>query len=224
MNTNNIEKLSVSTYSKGSKNRLSYPYNYQPLEAGKTAPSFSVYRQCGILGEEFNHSFRNENFFSLPDFLDYGQPLVVLFSGAAARNVLHTKKLENLQDRIQQQGGKLLVLTPAAPKYIRRQSSHSSSLTVFHDGDNEIAESFGLYNEQNPLWQWVSGIDEEEETLPAFFVIAPDKTVTYRFVDFDFTLYRNNHFSSLYFIEEILDAVQQVSASVHQTELYQLVS
>ena len=224
MNTNIIEDLSLATSYKAGKRHLSYPYNYQPLESGKAAPVFSVHRQCGVLGDEFNHSFRNEALFSLTDFLDYGQPLVIFFSGAATRNLLQAKKLENLHQRIQQQGGKLLVLTPAAPKIIKRELSFSSSLTAFHDSDNEIAESFGLYNEQNPLWQWVSGIDEEEETLPAFYVLSPDKTVLYRFVDFNFTLYRNNHFSSLHFIDDMLDAVRQASGSFHRAELYQLVS
>lgn len=221
MNNNITEELSLATQS---ERNVLYPYNYQPLEAGKTAPSFFIHRHCGITGDEFTHSFRNEALFSLTDFLDYGHPLVIFFAGAAARSLLQAKKLEALQESIQRQGGKLLILTPAAPKHIRRQLSYSSPLTVFHDCDNEIAELFGLYNEQNPLWQWVSGIDEEEETLPAFYVVSPDTTIAYRYADFDFTLYRSHDSSSLHFIEEMLDAVRQTSASIYGTELYKLVS
>ncbi len=198
-------------------------YNYQPLVSGDIAPSFILSAQHGLINSFNGNISVRETIISLQDFIDYQQPLVILFLGVASRASLNVKRLETLQHSIQRQGGKLLILTPVEPKYIRRQLTNSS-LTIFHDKDNEIAEAFGLFNEQNPLWQWVSGIDEEEETLPAFYVIAPDRSISYQFIDFDFLLYRNNNYHSLHFINDLLDDVYKVSQQYHPQKAYKLVS
>ena len=199
-------------------------YQYQPLSAGNIAPSFTINTEHGLLSSCVGTSVTKETIISLQDFIDYGQPLVILFFGVASRAALDIKKLKILHRNIYRQGGKLLVLTPIEPKHLKRQLRDSHSLSIFHDKDNTIAEAFGLYDEQNPLWQWVSGVEKEEETLPAFYVIAPDRSVAYQYVDFDFVLYRNSNYQTMPFISELLEEVKKVSQQYHLQKTYQMVS
>ncbi len=197
-------------------------YQYQPLRLDETAPSFVLPFHQALITQG-NLTASRDTFISLHDFLDYGQPLVIFFTGSSTR-ALRPAAVEALQQKVQQQGGKLLVLSPAEPKHLRRQLKEASLLSVFQDKDNVIAEAFGLYNDQNPLWQWVSGIEEEEETLSAFYVIAPDRTVAYRFVDFDFKLYSSGNYGSLAFMGEMLESVYHTSQRYHPARRYKLVS
>ena len=218
------KELSFTSEYPSSIESESLPYNYKPLAAGDIAPSFTLSADGGLLSDIHSNSFSRERFISLHDFLDYGQPLLIFFSGAATRAALQAKQLEALQKKTEQRGGRLLILTPVALRHIKRQLKESGSLSVFHDRDNAIAEAFGLYNDQNPLWQWVSGIEEEEETLPGFYVIAPDRTITYRFVDFRFSLHSNSSYQPLAFMNELLEAVDNASRSYRQPERFSLVS
>ncbi len=224
MSVNTIAQQSMAANQLLTISDIGSRYQYQPLSAGNMAPSFTINTEHGLLSSCVGTSVTKETIISLQDFIDYGQPLVILFFGVASRASLHIKKLEILHRNIYRQGGKLLVLTPIEPKHIKRELRDSHSLSIFHDKDNSIAEAFGLYDEENPLWQWVSGIEKEEETLPAFYVIAPDGLVAYQYVDFDFILYRNSNYQTLHFISELLEEVKKVSQQYHLQKAYQMVS
>lgn len=199
-------------------------YGYQPLVTGNIVPSFTISTKQGLLSFCLGTSVTRESIISLQDFIDYGQPLVVLFLGFSTRAALSIARLELLQQQIQKEGGKLLVLTPIEQKHWKRYFKGSHSLSIFHDEDNTIAESFGLFDEQNPLWQWVSGIESEEEVLPAVYVIAPDRRIVYHHVDFDFVLSHNSDYGALHFTPQLLEAVHYIAQPYHPEKRYKLVS
>ena len=202
-----------------------FTYGYQPVTKGEIIPAFHLHSSNGIAKSFASGSLAREVYISLQDFLDHQQPLVIAFLGAPGQAAVHVEKLEALQADVQNNGGKLLVLTPIEPKYLRRKLKQSNTLTIFHDNDNTIAELFGLYEAQNPLWQWVSGIEEEEQSLPALYVIAPDRSVAYSHVDYSFNLFAGTGKQMQRYRSDLLDAVAAVSQQYHYVPLkYRLVS
>jgi len=63
------------------------------------------------------------------------------------------------------------------------------TLTVYYDIDNQLSEGFGLYQESNPLSDWISGINNDKASLPAIYVIDNQKEVIYRHVDYSLQLF-----------------------------------
>ncbi len=196
-------------------------YGYQPLAKGGCIPAFSLPSEAGIINA-LAPLLKRETLITLQDFLDYQQPLVIAFLGAPGQAAADILKLEKLGTGIQQCGGRLLVLTAIAPRHLRRQLRQSDTFTLFYDKDNTIAELFGLYDPQNPLWQWVSGIEEEEQVLPALYVAAPDRNITFSYVDYHFSLFTG---SMQHWHAGLLNAVQAVANQYcYQQATYRRVS
>lgn len=182
-------------------------YGYYPLIKGNTAPSFYLHNQDGIARHLASGSLANELVISLQDFLDYQQPLAIAFYNVAAGKAPDVKLLESLQADIQVMGGRLIILTSTPVKYFKRAVKHAGNLTIFYDRDNAIAELFGLYDAFNPLWQWVSGVEDNDLPLPAFYVVSPDRQIVYHHVDYTLETYKGDNFSQQPFIRELLTAV-----------------
>jgi len=82
-----------------------------------------------------------------------------------------------------------------------------------------------LYDIQNPLWQWISGIEEEEQSIPALYVIAPDSKVAFSYIDYNFNLFIDNSYPLQSISKELLDVVNELSVQYHyQPDAYKLVS
>lgn len=200
-------------------------YGYQPVATGETAPHFYLPVQLIITKHTITGSLAREAFVSLQDLLDYQQPLVFAFLGAPGQAAVSIYQLEKLHNAVQNSGGKLLIFTAVEPKYLRKQLKQSDTLNILYDKDNAIAELFGLYDIQNPLWQWVSGIEEEEQSLPALYVISPDSSILFSYVDYNFSLFAGNSYNLQTISKGLLNTIYEVSAQHHyQTEAYKLVS
>jgi len=158
--------------------------------------------QGGALG-----SLAKEVRISIEDFLDHQQPLVIVFIGMANNAVLDIRALKSLQADVRVMGGRLLVLSSIQPKYLRKLVKNQDNLTVFYDKDNAIAELFGLYDVANPLWQWISGVEEEDVAMPAFYVVAPDRQIVYHHIDYSLSVYTNEGYVARPFIRELLTSV-----------------
>lgn len=210
----------------GNSNNKLHHYGYQPLKAGNTAPSFFIPTSDGIATHLASGSLSRELSISLQDFLDNQQPLVVAFVGASNDHFPELGLLENLQSSIRQNGGSLLVLTNVEAKLLRRKIRNQNNLTIFHDKDNAIAELFGVYDYKNPLWQWVSGVDAEDESLPALYVVAPDREIVFSHVDYQFSFFKQYNYSSEPIIKNLLQQVASVAKQFQfrPAELYKKVS
>ena len=224
MNTLTSKKENLHIVSTTITPSKAYTYGYQPLETGKSVPYFQLPAQHAIT-KQFSGSLSREAFISLQDLLDDQQPLVIAFLGAPGQAAANIQQLEKMHIAIQEQGGKLIVLTAIEPKYLRRQLRQSNTLTIFYDEDNTIAELFGLYDVQNPLWQWVSGIEEEEQSIPALYVITPDSKVAFGYADYTFNLFTSDSKYLQSIKKELLDHVNELSLQYHYPQVsYKLVS
>ncbi|CAN5555701.1 hypothetical protein BH10BAC2_BH10BAC2_49970 [soil metagenome] len=127
---------------------------------------------------------------------------------------------ERLPQKVTLSGGRLLAITNlehAAP------GNAITSLDIFKDRRNAVAKAFGLYSPQNPLWNWVPGIEESETFLPAFYVIAPDKQIVYHHIDYNFSMFNDLNLLQNSFIQRLLESVEHTTNAYYPVS-YKLVS
>jgi peroxiredoxin len=142
----------------------------------------------------------------IQELLDYKHPIVLVFYEAQSYSEKVFAAIESLKVDVEVMGGKLILITHAFVKNIQEFSS-KNNITVYYDKSNEISETFGLYNPNNTLPSWISGIDDEQAILPAFYVIGADRRVTYHLVDFDVQLFNDPIFLENNFVRNLLSTV-----------------
>ena len=225
MNTLSLKRENLHIVSTTNTISKAYTYGYQPIATGESAPNFYLPAQHAVTKQLLSGSLSREAFITLQDLLDDQQSLVIAFLGAPGQAAVNIQQLEKLHTAIQAEGGRLIIFTAIEPKYLRRQLKQSNTLNLFYDADNTIAELFGLYDIQNPLWQWISGIEEEEQSIPALYVIAPDSTIAFSYIDYSFNLFTDHPYPLQPVSKELFGVVNELSVQYdYQPKAYKLVS
>jgi peroxiredoxin len=118
----------------------------------------------------------------------YGKPLAIAFYSKywQDRGIEQLKQLNAIQTEIKANGGNLLILTDATgdEQLDKITWDNNLSLNFYHDINNEIAEKFRVYSEDDPTWNRFSGIDVNIPLL-AIYVIDTERHVIYDYVDRD---------------------------------------
>ncbi|UFH53998.1 redoxin domain-containing protein [Spirosoma sp. KNUC1025] len=168
-----------------SKQYRSKTERIQPLVTGDLAPFFrltgapsnwqtSVYTQNTV-----------ERSTSLLDLVS-ARPLVVSFYcpcwGRYARPYLES--LVQLNQGLLAAGAELVVFSNESPKVLERQMK-GLEFRVAYDAESTVAQRFGVFSEDDPLWERVSGISEEAFT-PALYIVGPGRRIAYHFLDENF--------------------------------------
>lgn len=161
----------------------------QPLLTGDLAPFFSLTGapsnwRASVFGQQLS-----EKTTSLLDLIN-DRPLVVSFYcpcwGRYARPYLES--LVRLNQALLPVDAELVVFSNESPSILARQVG-SLDFRVAYDAESTVARRFGVYSEDYPVWERVSGISDEAFT-PALYVIGQDRRIAYHFLDdnFDQTL------------------------------------
>ncbi|UHG89960.1 peroxiredoxin family protein [Spirosoma oryzicola] len=159
----------------------------QPLKTGDIAPFFSLSGGSGDWkASNFNYPKPGSGqSVSLLDLVAE-KPVVVSFYcpcwGRYAGPYLES--LIRLNDALQQIGVELVVLSIESPQALARQGKQLDFLFA-HDADQQVSRQFGVYNEDSPVWDRVSGISDEA-FIPAVYVIGSDRRIEYDFLDENF--------------------------------------
>jgi peroxiredoxin len=159
------------------------------LTTGDLAPFFSLTGaasdwRASVFGQKLP-----EGATSLFDLVN-ARPLVISFYcpcwGRYARPYLES--LVRLHQTLIEVDAELVVFSNESPSILARQMG-GLDFRVAYDADSTVAQRFGVYSEDYPLWERVSGISEEAFT-PALYVIGQDRRIAYHFLDenFDRTL------------------------------------
>ncbi|MBN8836042.1 MAG: redoxin domain-containing protein [Sphingobacteriia bacterium] len=182
-----------------------YPYNYQPLQKGRLVPQV-VFQPGNFLSALPYGSLIGNSLISIHELLEFKQPVVLVFFSAKAYNDKIFAELESLKLDVDVMGGKLLVVSNSFSRQIKTFVANNN-ITVYYDAENVLAEAFGLYSYNNPLHNWLSGIDDPLTVLPAFYVIDPGKRVAFDLIDFDIKIFEKEGLLKMAFIRELLSAV-----------------
>lgn len=169
-------------------NDLSFK-NYRalkPVKAGNFIPAFSLNIEYGRW-QRFYNGAETHGPIMLKQLLT--KPLVISFY---SRHWLHIginqlNQLNAIQNEIKANGGNLLIINAGKDEELTKIAwENSLSLNFYYDVDNELAESFRIYSENDPTWNRFSGIDTNVPLL-ATYVINPLKQIIYDHIDPDFS-------------------------------------
>jgi peroxiredoxin len=140
----------------------------------------------------------------------YGKPLAIAFYSKhwGKYGVEQLKQLNTAQSEIKANGGNLLVLTDEAgdDQLAKLTWEHSLSLNFYHDINNEIANKFGVYSENDPTWNRFSGIDVNIPLL-AIYVIDTDRHIVYDHI--------NRNLSNTFIADDIIAAVYNAALTTN---------
>ncbi|AUB44906.1 Peroxiredoxin (plasmid) [Nostoc flagelliforme CCNUN1] len=167
-------------------------------------------RQSEILKDSLNIGDRVKDFtlpnvsgdaVELKQLLAAGPVVISFFRGTWCRFCnLELKALQDVLPEIQALGASLVAISPQIPDYYSMSTAQDSSLDfeVLSDVGNQVARNFGIVYQVpeslRPIMQGLgadllaaNGDETFELPIPATYVIAPDGTVAYAFVEPDFT-------------------------------------
>jgi len=112
---------------------------------------------------------------------------------------LELRALQAALVEIQNLGAQLVAISPQTPEHSKSTSENRSlQFEVLNDTNNEVARTFGLVftldNELQTLYPNLginlsasNGNNSGELPMPAIYVIAPDGTIAYSYVNADYT-------------------------------------
>ena len=158
----------------------------KPTKAGNFIPDFNLQLEYGRW-QRFYNGAETHGPVMLKQLLN--KPLVISFY---SRHWLHLglkqlNQLNAVQHEIKANGGNLLIINAEKDDdLVKIAWENSLSLNFYHDINNELAESFRVYSENDPTWNRFSGIDTNVPLL-ATFVIDPSKQIAYDHIDPDFS-------------------------------------
>ena len=188
-------------------------YGFTPLKKGDLLPAIhhpnSHILYPGIGRDQ--QDIKDLTPVSLFSFSPVNKPLVIAFRPALQQILAEDIKfLDSFQRDIQIMGGSLLVVSNAHIRDLKRQLGQHNHLWVLSDPHNSLAEQFGLYTPENPIGDWLSGIDDNIP-LPAFYVVLPSGEISYHYIDYNFRTY-NSQADDIYgqgFVRQILTRIYQ---------------
>ncbi|MFD0688034.1 peroxiredoxin-like family protein [Actinomadura fibrosa] len=157
------------------------------LTTGATAPDFTLPTATG-------GSVR------LGDLLETGPVVLAFYRGAWCPYCnIALRALQQHHDRITELGARLVAVSPQVPDAsLTLADKHALAFDVLSDIGSEVARAYGLafdlpddlaavYDELGFDLQRVNGGHPRTLPLPATYVIAPDGTVHWSFVNTDYT-------------------------------------
>lgn len=153
----------------------------KPIVTGSTFPLFHLHKYDFVVPFSF---LRQESSYIVGSEL-LNQPLVLAFYSIHWNDygVNYLEQLESLHADIQVMGGQLLVVSADDRKELEAElAKHNYTFPLAIDHNHQIARGAGIYAETDPLWDRVSGI-EENAPLPAVYVIGQSQRLTYTFID-----------------------------------------
>lgn len=189
---------------KGSKERTPI----RPLQAGETLPSFHIHKKNIITASDTLKSVNG----SLPVTQLLDRPLVLAFH-SIHWNDYGTRRLEDLKDiyaDIRVMGGQLLVATTEDKKLFDAVTAELQlPFASIWDQHNHIARKAGIYSATDPIWDRISGINEDVP-VPAVYVLSPSLKIVYSSVD----KWLEGGFSKRDLLSAVYEASQETSHGI----------
>lgn len=207
--------LAVTTSSKvllpvlGAQPSSKSNYNYFPLLSGDKFPTF-VLDKASFISIKDKDLFA-ESFISSQDIIDFPQPLVLAFWSVTDK-VADVDAWESIQSDIEIMGGRLLIITNGDSKQFTHKIKKDNKLNIWEDRRQQLAEEAGLYDSQNPISDWLSGV-EADIAIPAFYVIGKDHGIVFHHIDYALKTLTRNSFSENPFVRNLLTSVYQAAST-----------
>ena len=157
------------------------------LQPGDLAPNFHLRKEDGYFKTSLSEDTLSADSISVASMLQH-KPIVLSFYchcwGSYAPK--HLELLNDITQKVEAFGGQLLVLTNESQQEIDRIiRKNKTDFPFYHDTNYQVARSYGVYSDVNPIWERIAGISEDVFT-PSLFVITKTRRVAYAFTDENF--------------------------------------
>ncbi|MBG9375613.1 hypothetical protein I5907_05170 [Panacibacter sp. DH6] len=182
-------------------------YEHYPLVKGNVAPQVLLKSSNRLHKKSQQPAPAGYSLLSLDELLLSGKPVVLVFYSPVVHKADHLHFFKVLQDRLGQHAT-LIILADPGNSSIRQSADLLGKLNMYVDRHNIISEAFGLHNEQNPLWNWVPGVESDTAFINAFYVISPGKEIVFHHIDYGFTFFSQAQEQRESFIRDVLQKVQ----------------
>lgn len=192
----------------GSQHHNQFNYNFQPLLSGDKFPAF-VLNGASFISIKDKDLF-DQSFTSLQDLLDYPQPLVLAYLSVTDK-LVDMEAWKSLQADIEIMGGRLLIITNGDSKHFTNKIRKENQLNIWQDKHQQLAEDAGLFDAQNPISDWLSGVDTDIP-LPAFYVLGRDGNIQFHHIDYALKTVDGKSFSNSPFVRNLLTSVYQTAS------------
>lgn len=152
-----------------------------PLHAGDTLPAFHINKKNIIATSDILKSVQGPQ--PVTQLID--RPLVLAFH-SIHWNGYGNRLLEELKDvyaDIRVMGGQLLLVTTDEKEHFDQATSGLQlPFASIWDQHNQIATKAGIYSSTDPIWDRISGVNEDVP-VPAIYVLTPSLKIAYSSVD-----------------------------------------
>jgi peroxiredoxin len=158
------------------------PYRSEPAETGEAISGFQLKADQGFW--EGKPAFiSNHNLITEKQL--FKKPLVLSFYSPEWKNygLQQLKTLHQLQKDINLLGGQLLIIADIELRTLKElMTTNGLKLNLYADPGHTLAENLGVYNAADPVYNKISGIDNNVPLL-ATYIINPARKVTFRYID-----------------------------------------
>lgn len=183
-------------------------YNYYPLLSGDKFPSF-VLNGSSFISVKDKELF-DQPFTSLHELLEQPQPLVIAFLNVTEK-IADVDTWKSFQADVEIMGGRLLIVTNSDNRSFTHKTRKENELNIWEDKHQQLAEDAGLYDSQNPISDWLSGIDTDIP-LPAFYVLGKEGNILFHHIDYALKTVNGHNFSESPFFRNLLTSVYQAAS------------
>lgn len=173
----------------------------KPIKAGNFVPGFKLSSDYNKWQRYYNGA-ETHGPILLKQLLN--KPLVVSFYSKHWLDIgiEQLTRLNDIQAEIRANGGELLVINAEKENELTKITwEHSFSLNFYTDENNELAEQFSVFSEEDPTWNKFSGIDVNVPLL-ATYVIDSSRRIIYDHIDWKLS----GSFSSKDILSAVYDA------------------
>ncbi len=175
----------------------------RPIRSGDAVPDF-ILEKDNFRWQQFFNGVETHGPVLLRQLLN--KPLVIAFYSGhwQAHGLSLLKQLNLIQHEVRANDANLLVISTEKERKLEKVAwDNSLSLSFYFDTNKEIAEKFGVYSENEPVWNRFSGVDTNVPLL-ATYVISQYGKILYDHIDWDFS--ENFHSN------EIISAVSRTTS------------
>ena len=161
-------------------------YALKPIKSGDAIPDFTLEKD-NQRWQQFFNGVETHGPVLLRQLLNK-QLVISFYSGHwRAYGLDMLKQLNAIQYDIKAHDANLLIITAEKERKLEKLAwDNSLSLSFYFDTQKEVAEKFGIYSENDPIWNRISGIDTNVPLL-ATYVISPSGKVVYDHIDWNFS-------------------------------------
>lgn len=158
----------------------------KPVKTGEIVPDF-IFEKDNYRWQQYHNGVETKALLTLRQLLN--KTLILAFYSPAWQqhglDVL--KQLDSIGQQVRLNNANLLVIHAEKGYMLEKIAwDNSLSLNFYFDPEHKIAESFGIYSENDPVWNKFSGIDNNVPLL-ATYVIASYGRILYDHVERNFS-------------------------------------